>query len=142
MKNKAVLAVVGVVIILAIIFGVVALSGSKKDNTSSTTTSHMDMSNGSQASSSSSSKAVATDTVAIQNFAFSPETITVKVGTKVTWTNKDSAAHTVTGDNNDGPASGTLAQGASYSFIFSKVGTFNYECSIHPSMKGTVIVTN
>lgn len=142
MKNKTVLAVVGVVIILAIILGVVALSGSKKDNTSTTTMSHMNMNNSSQTSTSNGSKAVATDTVAIQNFAFSPETITVKVGAKVTWTNKDSAAHTVTGDSDDGPASGTLAQGASYSFTFNKAGTFSYECSIHPNMKGTVIVTN
>jgi plastocyanin len=142
MKNKSVLAVVGTIIVAAVIIGVVALSGNKKDNSSNTSMNGMDMSSNSSSSSSSSSKAVATDTVAIQNFAFSPATIKVKVGTKVTWTNKDSAAHTVTGDNSDGPASGTLAQDSSYSFTFSKAGTFTYACAIHPSMKGTVIVTN
>lgn len=142
MKNKSVLAVVGVVVIAAIIIGVVALSGNKKDSSSNTSMTDMNMNNSSSSNFNSTSKAVATDTVAIQNFAFSPETITVKVGTKVTWTNKDSAAHTVTGDSKDGPASGTLGQGASYSFTFTKAGTFSYECAIHPNMKGTVIVTN
>lgn len=138
MKNKSILAVVAIVVVAAIVVGVVALGGNKKDDTSNNTMNTMNNST----SSSSSSKTVATDTVAIQNFAFSPETITVKVGTKVTWTNKDSAGHTVTGDTSDGPASDTLAQGASYSFTFSKAGTFTYACSIHPDMKGTVIVTN
>lgn len=138
MKNKSILAVVAVIVVAAIVIGVVALGGNKKDNTSNSSMNNMNNST----SSSSGPQAVATDTVAIQNFAFSPATITVKVGTKVTWTNKDSAAHTVTGDTNDGPASGTLAQNASYSFTFSKAGTFKYACSIHPDMKGTVIVTN
>jgi plastocyanin len=136
MKNKPIVAVVGVIVVLAVIFGFIALNGNNKDSSSM---SSMKMSN---SSSNSNADVVATNIVAIQNFAFSPATITVKVGTKVTWTNKDSAAHTVTGDSNDGPASGTLAQGASYSFTFSKAGTFSYACSIHPNMKGTVVVTN
>ena len=82
------------------------------------------------------------DTVAIQNFAFTPQTLTVKAGTKVTWTNSDSAPHTVT--STDGPStsasptglfdSGQLASGASYSFTFTKAGTYFYECTIHASM--------
>ncbi len=84
---------------------------------------------------------VITNPVSIQiaSFAFSPTTITVKRGTNVVWTNNDSAPHTVTGDN-DGPASGTLQTGGVYSFIFNNLGTFNYHCSFHPSMKATVIV--
>lgn len=77
----------------------------------------------------------------ISNFAFSPATITVHKGTKVTWTNEDSAAHTVTG-NNGGPASGDIGQGASYSYTFNAVGSFPYHCAIHPYMKGTVTVVN
>ncbi len=81
-------------------------------------------------------------TVAIRNFTFTPQTLTVKAGTKVTWTNKDSTPHTVTSTN--GPStsasptglfdSGQLASGASFSFTFTKAGTYYYECTIHASM--------
>ena len=90
-------------------------------------------------------------TVAIKNFAFSPQTLTVKAGTNVTWTNSDSAPHTVT--STDGPStsasptglfdSGQLASGATFSFTFTRAGTYYYECTIHASMASmhaTVIV--
>ena len=77
--------------------------------------------------------------VSIANFAFSPASITVKVGDSVTWTNNDSTTHTVTADDNSF-SSGDLAPGATFSFTFSKAGTFAYHCSIHPSMTGTVVV--
>lgn len=87
--------------------------------------------------------AAATDSVSITNFAFNPGNITVKKGTTVTWTNKDAVAHTVTEtDGQTGPKSGDLNQGQSYSFTFNTVGTFKYDCSIHPYMTGTVTVTN
>ena len=76
----------------------------------------------------------------IQNFSFQPPKLTVKKGTTVTWTNKDSVGHTVTGDNG-GPASALISQGQSYSFTFDTVGTFAYHCQPHPMMKGTVEVT-
>lgn len=82
----------------------------------------------------------ASKSVAIANFTFSPATITVKKGTTVTWTNQDTAPHTVTGTNG-GPSSGNLSQGQTYSFTFNTVGTFNYFCAIHPMMKAVVIVT-
>ena len=81
---------------------------------------------------------VSTNAVDIQGFVFSPDTITVTKGTTVTWTNKDSAAHTVKGT---GFISGTLNQGQTYSHTFNEAGTFEYECSIHTSMRGKVIVT-
>jgi plastocyanin len=85
----------------------------------------------------------ATSSITIQNFAFSPADITVKKGTKVTWTNKDGAPHTVTeSDSQDGPASGSLGNGQSYSFTFNTTGTFKYHCTIHSSMTGTVTVTD
>lgn len=84
----------------------------------------------------------ATNTVAIENFAFSPANITVKKGTAVTWTNKDSTPHTVTeNDGQTGPDSGTMAQNSSYTFTFNTVGKFQYHCTIHPNMVGTVTVT-
>jgi plastocyanin len=78
--------------------------------------------------------------VLIQNFAFAATTLTVKKGTVVTWTNNDTAPHTVTGDNG-GPSSGNLSKGQSYSYTFDTVGVFPYHCTIHSNMKGTVIVT-
>ena len=76
--------------------------------------------------------------VVMKNFAFDPKTVTIKVGQTVTWTNQDSATHTVTGDG--GIDSGDLPKGQSYSKTFDTAGTFNYHCSIHPSMTGQVIV--
>ena len=98
---------------------------------------------GSDESNSESEGSVAeTDTVEIKDFAFTPASIRVKKGTTVTWTNKDSAPHTVTGvDSNKGPESGTLNKNETYSFTFEEVGTFGYICDFHPSMKGEVTVT-
>ncbi|MBI2109238.1 MAG: cupredoxin family copper-binding protein [Parcubacteria group bacterium] len=76
----------------------------------------------------------------IQGFAFSPASITVKKGTTIVWTNKDSVGHTVTGGGG-GPDSRLLGEGESYSFTFNNAGVFNYVCSPHPSMRGTVTVT-
>lgn len=75
--------------------------------------------------------------VKIENYAFDSATITVSVGTTVTWENYDSVPHTVTGDGFD---SGTLQNGKTFSYTFTEPGTYAYKCSIHPSMKGTVIV--
>jgi plastocyanin len=79
------------------------------------------------------------NSIAIANFAFSPATTTVKAGTAVTWTNKDSTTHAVASDSGVFQ-SGDLALNGTYTYTFSKAGTYAYHCSIHPSMKGTVIV--
>ncbi len=88
---------------------------------------------------STSSKPVAGNSVTISNFAFSPATVTVAVGTTVTWTNKDSVAHTVTSDTGAFD-SGNLSPNGTYSYKFTTSGTFPYHCGIHTYMKGTVIV--
>ncbi|WP_245687518.1 cupredoxin domain-containing protein [Streptacidiphilus griseoplanus] len=81
-------------------------------------------------------------TVAIRNFAFSPATLKVKAGTKVTWTNEDTDAHTVTSSGAGGPLhSAALATHGSYSYTFTKPGTYAYLCTIHPFMTATVEVT-
>ena len=84
--------------------------------------------------------APATAEIAIQGFAFDPATVTVKVGTAITWTNQDSAEHTITSDKGDWD-SGKTAQGGKYTHTFDQAGTFTYHCSVHPSMKGSVVVT-
>jgi plastocyanin len=84
------------------------------------------------------------NTVIIKNFAFDPSSLTVKSGTGVTWTNQDGATHTIVSDTGSPVAfsSGSLASGASYSFTFTQPGTYTYHCSIHPSMKGSIIVAS
>jgi plastocyanin len=85
---------------------------------------------------------VAGGAVAIKNFAFSPATLKVKVGTTVTWTNQDTDAHTVTSAATGGPLhSAALAAHATYSYTFTKPGTYAYLCTIHPFMTATVEVT-
>ena len=82
------------------------------------------------------------NTVNIENFAFSPGTLTIKVGQTVTWTNKDSTSHTVTSDSGNELISSTLSNSQTYTHTFNSVGTFNYHCSIHTSMKASIIVIN
>ncbi|MEK6827252.1 MAG: cupredoxin family copper-binding protein [Nanoarchaeota archaeon] len=76
----------------------------------------------------------------ISNFAFVPSDLVVKVGDIVTWTNKDIAPHIIVSDTGNELTSEKLNQGNSYSHIFTTAGTYNYHCSIHPSMKGQIIV--
>ena len=85
---------------------------------------------------------IATTNVVIRDFAFTPRTIQVKVGSTVTWTNQDGDAHTVDFKPSGGSTSPVLETGATFSRTFGSAGTFAYMCSIHPEMHGTVVVTN
>jgi YVTN family beta-propeller protein len=76
--------------------------------------------------------------VSIAGFAFGPQTVTVKAGAKITWTNNDGAAHTVT--FKDGSGSKSLSPGDTFTRAFDRPGTYAYACSFHPYMTGTVIV--
>ncbi|MFD4977833.1 cupredoxin family copper-binding protein [Streptomyces sp. NPDC058424] len=89
------------------------------------------------------SAARAANAVTIKNFAFSPAKLTVKAGTKVTWTNTDQDTHTVTSKKGSGGPlkSGGLTTNATYSYTFTKPGTYAYYCTIHPFMTATVEVT-
>ena len=77
--------------------------------------------------------------VAIDSFAFSPATLKTRVGQKVTWTNRQGVAHTVTA--NGAAFNHPMPSGARFSFAFTKAGTFAYHCTIHPSMHGTIVVS-
>lgn len=81
-----------------------------------------------------------TNTVTIQNMSFNPSTLNVQVGTTVTWINKDSTTHHVVSDSGVFD-SGDLSTGMSYNYTFNQTGSYPYHCSIHPSMKGTIVVT-
>jgi plastocyanin len=83
---------------------------------------------------------VAGDAVSIDNFAFVPATLSVKVGSTVTWTNHDEEPHTVAASDGSFKSPGMGAQ-ATYSHTFPTAGKFDYVCSIHPYMHATVEVT-
>lgn len=89
------------------------------------------------------SQATQTNKVVIQDFAFSPGTITVKKGTTVTWTNQDAVRHDVTpvSPTSEFKRSELLGKGDSYSVTFNTVGSFAYFCSPHPQMKAQIVVT-
>jgi plastocyanin len=76
--------------------------------------------------------------VDIQNYKYTPETLTVRVGTKVAWTNQDSVPHSATVAG--GFDTGLFAKGRSRTVTMARAGTFHYICTIHPFMHGTVVV--
>jgi plastocyanin len=78
--------------------------------------------------------------VAIDNFSFSPGTLTVPVGATVTWTNHDNVPHVVTSADNQFEKSHLLKAGQRFSNTFATAGTYSYFCSIHPRMTGKIIV--
>ena len=77
--------------------------------------------------------------VIMTNRAYDPQEITVKVGDTVTWVNQDAPKHDVVADNGEFKSS-LFDKGQSFSFTFTKAGTYPYHCSIHPGMTGTVVV--
>jgi len=77
--------------------------------------------------------------VKIDNFSFSPATITVPVGTTVRWTNHDDIPHTVVSDDKTFKSK-VLDTDEQFTYTFSKPGTYSYFCSIHPRMTGKVVV--
>jgi plastocyanin len=72
--------------------------------------------------------------------SFTPPTFTVKAGSTVTWINRDSTTHTVTSTTGLFD-SGNLGSGDTFKFTFSQPGTYQYYCTIHPNMKGTIVAT-
>ena len=77
--------------------------------------------------------------VKIDNFSFGPQTVTVPVGTTVTWTNRDDIPHTVV--STDGLFNSKVRDtDERFSYTFAKAGTYPYYCSVHPKMTGKVVV--
>jgi plastocyanin len=77
--------------------------------------------------------------VKIDNFSFGPAELTVKVGTTVTWTNRDDIPHTVVSTDKVFKSK-VLDTDEKFSYTFSTAGSFPYFCSIHPKMTGKVLV--
>ena len=85
--------------------------------------------------------AAATDPtqILVKDFMFTPTSLTVKAGATVTWANRDDEPHTVV-SNTGLFRSGALDTNESFSFRFDKPGTYQFACSIHPRMVGTIVV--
>jgi len=78
-------------------------------------------------------------TVTIDNFAFTPQNVTVKPGTKVTWINHDDIPHSIA-SGTQGLRSKALDTDQSFSFTFTTPGAFKYFCGLHPHMTGSIVV--
>ena len=115
--------------VLALALGVAACGGSSGGGSTSASTA--------APSSSSSGGGVQ---IKMQNIAFAPKDITVKVGQKITWTNDDSVDHNVTADSGADFKSKDFGKGATFDFTPDKAGTIAYECTLHPGMKATITV--
>ena len=92
-------------------------------------------------SSSSSDGGATTKAVTIRDYLYAPETITVPVGTTVTFTNRDSTPHTATSKQSGVFESGSLDTGKSGKVTLEETGSFAYYCLFHPFMKGTIVVS-
>lgn len=121
MKKLIILIVSGVLIILGLLGAVSCSALSESSLTPSPT------------------QAVTNSLVIMKNLKYSPSTITISVGTTVNWVNQESLSHTITSDT-ELFDSGVMSEGESYSFTFNEKGTFQYHCTLHSGMRGTVIV--
>ena len=78
--------------------------------------------------------------IEIKDFAFNPQTITVKSGEKITWINRDEEPHTVVSVGKQFKKSSALDTDQTYTIVAGAPGTYSYFCSVHPKMTGTIIV--
>jgi plastocyanin len=78
--------------------------------------------------------------IEIKDFAFDPQKITVKSGEKITWINRDGEPHTVVSVGKKFPRSSGLDTDQEFSIIAGAPGTYEYFCSVHPKMTGTIVV--
>ena len=78
--------------------------------------------------------------VNIDNFAFTPKELTVKAGTAIVFRNRDDIPHSVVGTKGEFHSK-ALDTDDSFSFTFTKAGTYDYTCGLHPKMQGGIVVT-
>ena len=134
-KHSRLLVTSGVLLLLAVV-GAVAFRALKPDAPDQSKVQQL------AATQPAATKAVATNTVSIQNYTFSPQVITVQKDRTVIWTNNDSTVHTIIFDDAAIPNSGPLNMGAGFSLAFDHAGTFTYHSLAYPDATGTVIVTD
>jgi len=134
----------GIIILVVIIIAVGAWIGLTKNNKNATTpVSTPTTQSTTNTNNQTSVKPTGENEISIQNFSFSPASLTVKKGKSVKWINQDSVPHTATeNDGKNGPSSPELAPGQSYSFTFNETGVFHYHCTLHSNMTGVVTVVD
>jgi plastocyanin len=121
---------------LCVIMALAAV-GCGSSNSSSTSSGSSSSGSTSTAAAASSGGGVA---IKMQNIAFDPKDVTVKVGQKVTWTNDDSVDHNVSSKSGETIKSDNFGKGGTFSFTPTKAGKISYVCTIHPGMTGTLTV--
>jgi plastocyanin len=131
MNMRRILLALGAVVALA-------AAGCGGSNSSSTSSGSSSSASTSTAAAASSGGGVA---IKMQNIAFDPKSVTVKVGQKVTWTNDDTVDHNVTSQSGETIKSDNFGKGGTFSFTPTKAGTIKYVCTIHPGMTATLTVT-
>lgn len=91
------------------------------------------------------SEADTPDAISIKGFAFAPETLSVPVGTTVTWTNDEDSLHTVTSGTPESPSglfdSGEIDTGVEFPYTFEELGSYPFFCARHDFMTGEITVT-
>jgi plastocyanin len=141
-RSRRALAAAGV-LALAAALAACGSSGGSGGTAAPTATAPASTAGGTAASTAGGAPAAAA-TVTIRNFAFTPATLTVRVGTTVTWVNDDQTPHTVRFADRSIAQSPDLSAGGgqqSWSHTFTTAGTYPYICGIHTYMTGTVKVT-
>ena len=121
--------------------GLSSLFSGKKPSTSATPAKHVKATHTAPAPKTKGTGTPANNAVSITSAGFQPAQLQVKVGTVVTWTNKDTAAHTVTSDTAGVFDSSAINAGATFKFTFSQAGTFTYHSTSDSGWAGTVTVT-
>ena len=124
--------------IVALSFGTIGCASNTSDTSTVETTAPTPTS---PSQSSDGNQSVGTNSeVAISDFSFQPDVITIGSGASVVWTNNDKATHTATNAKGEPFDSKRLGLGQTYSKTFTKPGTYSYKCSIHNYMTGTIVV--
>lgn len=132
---------VAIVVVVLVVLAVVAFLLLRNPSATNNTTANNTVTNTTTTNTTTTNTTTNTTTdvpVSISNMAF-PATTTIKRGQTVVWTNNDSTQHNVTFTT--GTSSGLLSKGNTFSRVFDAVGEFDYTCTIHPGMKGKIIVT-
>ena len=134
-RNRGILALIIIIIVIIIAAAAAYLYSTQSSNQNP----QIGVNTSSNNSSTISNGTSAISAIIIQNGAFNPNSLTIKTGTNVQWTNRDNTTHQVISDSG-AFQSPVLNPGDSYNFYFAKSGVFGYHCGIHSTETGTIIV--
>ncbi len=127
-----------VLVVAAILYGVMFFS--KNIQMTNNTSAPVETINNQATSTTENTMKGETYNIDIENFTFSQKTITINKGDTITWKNIDNVPHQIQGTSLASLKGPIMGYGLTYSYTFNDAGTYDYFCTIHPMMKGTVIV--